>query len=139
MMKKNILFLNLFLLATIFIYSFTSPDFDLKESKERGEEIYINYCLTCHMEDGKGIPGIYPPLAQADYLMENKERAIHQTIFGANGPMVVNGVTYNQEMLPQGLNDQQTADVLNYVRNTWENKGEIVTPEEVAKVRAQGK
>jgi len=45
----------------------------LKESIERGKDIYITNCLTCHLDQGEGIEGVYPPLAKADYLMADKK------------------------------------------------------------------
>ncbi|NJO02618.1 MAG: c-type cytochrome, partial [Bacteroidia bacterium] len=59
----------------------------LKESIKRGKGVYETYCISCHMEQGEGIEGVFPPLAQADYLMADKTRSIHQTIFGVEGEM----------------------------------------------------
>ena len=89
------------------------------------------------MANGKGVPAVYPPLAQADYLLADKERAIRQALYGMEGEMVVNGQTYNSVMPPQDLTDQEAADVLNYIYNSWGNSGEPVTPEEVAAQRTQ--
>ena len=63
--------------------------------------------------------------------MADKARSINQIIKGASGEMTVNGKTYNGEMPGVDLTDEQVSDVLNYIRNSWENKGEAVTPTEV--------
>lgn len=102
---------------------------------ERGKEIYVSQCQTCHMENGEGIEGVYPPLAKSDYLMADKKRSIVQVLEGASGEMVVNGVTYYGFMAGFSLNDKEVSDVLNYIRNSWANKGEPVKPEEVKSVR----
>jgi nitrite reductase (NO-forming) len=52
-------------------------------------------------------------------------------LYGAKGEMKVNGKTYNTEMVGIELTDQQTSDVLNYIRNSFGNKGAAITPEEV--------
>ncbi|GAB1444916.1 hypothetical protein MASR2M41_05620 [Flammeovirgaceae bacterium] len=65
---------------------------DLKVSRVRGKEIFIGNCITCHMQNGEGIEGVYPPLAKSDYLMADKIRRIKQVLEGASGPMVVNGI-----------------------------------------------
>ena len=101
----------------------------------RGQEIYTNNCVTCHMQSGEGIESVYPPLAKSDYLMGNKTRAIKQVLEGAIGAMTVNGVKYNGFMTGFNLNDQEVSDVLNYIRNTWGNKGEAITPQEVKSAR----
>jgi nitrite reductase (NO-forming) len=87
------------------------------------------------MQNGEGIDGVYPPLAKSDYLMEDKTRAIKQVLEGAIGSMTVNGIKYNGFMTGFPLNDQEVSDVLNYIRNSWDNKGEIVLPEEVKAAR----
>jgi mono/diheme cytochrome c family protein len=109
--------------------------FDLKASIERGKEIYTLQCLSCHMENGEGMDGAFPPLAKADYLMKDKKRSIQQVIYGASGEMVVNGKTYNGEMPAFDLTDQEVSDVLNFIRNSWGNKGEAITPETVRAAR----
>jgi len=105
--------------------------FDLKASIERGKEVYNTQCITCHMEKGEGIEGVFPPVAKSDYLMADKNRSIKQILEGASGEMTVNGKTYNGEMPAIDLTDEQVSDVLNYVRNSWGNKGAAVTPAEV--------
>jgi nitrite reductase (NO-forming) len=133
-MKKKLILGTCLVAVWLSIAAF-SADFNLQESVKRGKEVYINNCITCHMENGEGIPAVFPPLVNSDYLNTDKERAIHQTLFGASGTMVVNGITYNGVMLPSELNDQQAADVLNYIFQSWGNNGPVVKPEEVKKVR----
>ena len=113
----------------------TVQKFDLKASIERGKDVYTAYCLSCHMEQGTGIEGVYPPLAQADYLMADKKRSIQQVLYGANTEMKVNSKSYTTPMNGFDLTDEQVSDVLNYVRNSWKNKGAAVTPAEVKAVR----
>lgn len=125
--------------AIIFLLSFLSfqqkPAFDLKASIARGQEVYVAQCLSCHMEKGEGIEEVYPPLAKADYLMADKKRSIVQVLYGASGEMKVNGKVYNLEMTGFDLTDQEASDVLNYIRNSWGNKGAAVTPEEIKAAR----
>lgn len=87
------------------------------------------------MENGEGIEGVYPPLAKSDYLMADKKRSMVQVSEGASGEMIVNGVTYYGFMTGFPLNDKEVSDVLNYIRNSWGNKGEPVKPEEVKSAR----
>ena len=131
-MISRIMLFSVFLFAGIISLSFQEkPKFNLKESIERGKDIYITNCLTCHLDQGEGIEGVYPPLAKADYLMADKKRSIQQVLYGAQGEMKVNGQVYSAEMVGVPLSDQQTSDVLNYIRNSFGNKGAAVTPEDV--------
>lgn len=133
---KKLIALCFILTATLTLLSFQQkPTFDLKASIKRGEEIYLTYCISCHLDQGQGIDEVYPPLAKSDYLMADKKRSIRQVLQGATGEMKVNGKIYNQEMSGFDLTDQEVSDVLNYIRNTWGNKGEAVKPEEVKAAR----
>lgn len=113
------------------------PSFDLKASITRGKEVYATYCITCHMENGEGIESVYPPLAKADYLMADKKRSIMITLKGLSGEIKVNGVTYNADMTSFDLTDQEVSDVLNYIRNSFGNKGDAVKPDDVKLLRNQ--
>lgn len=107
-------------------------DKELKESIERGKVIYTDFCITCHLETGEGVEFTFPPLANSDYLMNNREASIKGVKYGQRGELIVNGVTYNNTMMPLGLEDEEIADVMNYVLNSWGNSGaKMVTVEEV--------
>jgi len=110
----------------------------LEDRFARGKALYQGTCSTCHQADGSGLPGVFPPLADSDYLMADKERSIRIVLEGLSGPIVVNGETYNSVMPPlANLTDHEIADVLTYVRVNFGNGGTPVEDEEVAKVRAE--
>jgi nitrite reductase (NO-forming) len=135
-MKIKFLLLGAVALASSSFLTFTnSPQFDLKASIARGQDVYATQCMSCHMENGEGIEDAFPPLAKSDYLMKDKKRSIKIILEGQTGEIKVNGKTYNGDMPALDLSDQEVSDVLNYVRNTWSNKGEAVTPEEVKALR----
>ena len=123
-------------LLGICLLSFQKPaSFDLKASITRGKEVYTNYCVSCHMEQGEGLEDLYPPVAKSDYLMADKKRSIVQVLKGVTGEIKVNGKTYNGDMSGFDLTDQEVSDVLNYIRNSFGNKGVAVTPAEVKVAR----
>jgi mono/diheme cytochrome c family protein len=130
MNRSSTLIIGTLVALSTALFSFDQK-FDLKASIARGKEVYTTQCMTCHMEQGEGIEGAFPPLAKSDYLMADKKRSIHQVLHGLSGEIKVNGVTYNGEMAAIELTDQELSDVLNYVRNSWGNKGDAVTPEDV--------
>ncbi len=107
----------------------------LASSIERGETIYNDFCVQCHMADGKGIKQTFPPLSGSNWLTDKREESIRAVKFGQSGEILVNGEPYNSVMIPMGLSDEEVADVLNYVMNSWENtEDDMVTPEEVSGV-----
>lgn len=111
---------------------FLIQDKELKESIQRGKDIYNDFCITCHLESGEGVENTFPPLAKSDYLMNNREASIKGVKYGQRGELIVNGVTYNNTMMPLGLENEEIVDVMNYVLNSWGNSGsKMVTIEEV--------
>ncbi|MEM7200359.1 MAG: copper-containing nitrite reductase [Planctomycetota bacterium] len=105
------------------------------ERMEMGQHVYAQICLACHQANGQGIPVAFPPLAKSDFLMADKERSIEAVVKGLQGKITVNGKDFNSVMPAVKLTDEQVANVLTYVRNSWGNEGEAVTPQEVAALR----
>jgi len=136
-MKTKYFFTRLSLLFILFYIftSFVQPDPSFEASMKRGKDLYILHCQSCHMENGEGVVGITPPLAKADYMLADRSRAIKETIFGVSGKMVINGEAYYGYMPAIYIDDQETADVLTYIFNSWGNQDKPFTANEVAKVR----
>jgi len=105
---------------------------------EKGKGVFLQTCFVCHQSNGEGIPGQIPPLAKSDYLMADKTRSIRAVLQGQSGEIVVNGKKYNGIMTPLNyLTDQDIANVLTYVRNSFGNQGDAVTPDEVRLIRSE--
>ena len=99
---------------------------------EKGKLVFMQTCAVCHQTNGQGLPQVFPPLAGSDFLMADKARSIRIVLRGMSGPISVNGTTYDSVMPPVvQLTDEQVANVLTYVRNSWGNTGEAVAPDEV--------
>lgn len=114
----------------------TKQEDPLKESVLRGSEIYTDFCMQCHLPNGEGVENTFPPLAKSDYLILNREASIRGIKFGMQGEIIVNGKKYNSNMTPMGLEDDEIADVMNFISNSWGNKNnKIVTEEEVSKIK----
>ena len=123
-------------ILSIISLSAASQNSSLKESMERGSEIYTDFCVSCHLPNGEGAGRVYPPLAKSDYLIKNREASIRAIKFGLSGDIVVNGKKYNSAMTPLGLSDDEIADVMNYINNSWGNKNDkMVTVAEVSKIK----
>ena len=105
----------------------------------RGREIYLGLCFACHLPDGTGLAGVFPPLAGSDFLLADRDRAIRIVLKGLIGPVTVNGVTFNSAMPPleTTLAEQQIADVLTYVTGEWGNRGTPCSVEEVHRVKQE--
>ena len=122
---------SLFILVPFFIYSQESS---LSISMKSGKSLYEDFCLRCHMPNGKGIEGVYPPLAKSDFLFKNIEESIKAIKFGGiEGEIIVNGVKYNSKMEKMGLYDDEIADVMNYTLNSWGNKYDTIIKEDYVK------
>jgi nitrite reductase (NO-forming) len=133
-MVKKALIVTVLLTSTCWLVF--SQSNSLAQSIKRGQEVFNITCKNCHKENGLGQEGVYPPLAKSDFLAKDAKRAIGIVMNGLNGEITVNGKKYNLDMPAQTqLNDQQIADVLNFVRNSWGNKGKVVTTKQVTTLR----
>ncbi len=101
-----------------------------------GKAIYDTYCLTCHQADGKGVPGMNPPIAKTDWVLGDKTRLITVLLKGLKTPININGQTYDNPMPSHAfLTDVEIANVLTYIRSNFGNKAEAITAAEVKTVR----
>jgi len=93
----------------------------LAEKIKLGKDIYTKTCFACHQANGEGIANAFPPLAKSDYLNADVNRTINIVLKGKTGEITVNGKKYNSVMTKQTLTDDEIADVLTYVYNSWGN------------------
>jgi nitrite reductase (NO-forming) len=104
---------------------------------DAGRVLYNGTCSVCHQPHGEGLEGVFPPLANSDYLMEDTRRAIEIVLNGLTGPVTVNGSPFNSVMPPMSqLNDDEIANILTYSLNNWGNEGDVVSSGDVSEVRA---
>ena len=105
----------------------------------KGKAVYTQYCLSCHQVDGGGVDGMNPTLSKTTWVLGDKTRLTKVLLNGLQG-VDIDGEEYNNVMPSQDyLTDQQMADVLTYVRNSFGNKASAVTLAEVKAVRVAGK
>ena len=135
-MKKQLL-LYLFVLSCLVLgaQENESEASLLTQSIERGSLLYQDFCVTCHLPDGKGVKKVFPPLDNSDFLTTKRTESIRAIKFGQKGEILVNDVVYNSVMVSPGLSDDEIADVMNYILNSWSNSNtKRVSPLEVSKV-----
>ncbi len=106
-----------------------------------GRLIYEMACLPCHQPDGKGLPETYPPLMGSDWVRGDKTRVIKIVLHGLTGPLTVAGqpfVMTNPVPMPSmaGLDDQQIADVLTFIRGDYGSGAPPVLSADVKALRA---
>ena len=104
----------------------------IEDSYNRGQMLYDDFCVRCHLPDGAGEVGLIPPLASADFL-QDIEATVHSIKYGLHGPITVNGVRYNNTMAPMGLENNEIADITNYILNSWGNTTDVIITEAYVK------
>ena len=112
-----------------------APKRTLVEKINVGKQIFGTTCFACHQSEGQGITGTFPPLAKSDFLNSNPKRAINTILHGLSGEIMVNGKKFNSVMPSQNLSDDEIANVLTYIYNSWGNNKTEVTPEMVKALR----
>lgn len=109
-----------------------------KKTMTDGKKVYDAYCLACHQADGGGVPRLNPPLQRTSFVLGDKKKLIEIVLKGMNEEIEIDGEVYDNNMSAHSfLTDQQVADVLTYVRNSFTNKASAVTPAEVKAVRSK--
>lgn len=106
---------------------------------EEGRALFLFNCAPCHQPTGVGMKGVFPPLAGSDFISGNsKETVLGTVLSGRTGKLVVNGVEYNNVMPAMShLKDEQIAQILSFVYNSWENPGGMIAAHEVTEIRGR--
>jgi mono/diheme cytochrome c family protein len=100
--------------------------------------LYRRNCANCHQADGTGLGDLYPPLANSDYLRANKTAVICSIRYGQQGPIQVNGKTYNRVMPAQlQLSALEVAEITTYIYSQWGNDKRLVTGKEAEALLAK--
>jgi mono/diheme cytochrome c family protein len=137
-MKKAMLAVIIFFIATAF--AFQQQPAGLKAAIARGKSVYEAYCLACHQHDGSGVENMNPPLVKTKWVLGDKKVLTKIVLKGLQGGEIeIDGDKFHNPMPPQEsvLKDQEIADVLTYVRNSFGNKASMVTAAEVKAMRAK--
>lgn len=100
-----------------------------------GKEIYAKHCVACHQQDAMGVKGIFPPLKESDYFLEDPKRAIHNILFGQNEGITVNGEKYKSLMPPVKISDAEVVQVVNYLLQEVNKIDQEITLKDVLWVR----
>ncbi len=105
----------------------------------QGERLYGQHCASCHGEQGEGLGQLIPPLAKSDYLAQHAGSLACIVRQGLRGPIVVNGVSYNQVMLGvqdtathRHLSPAQITNLLNFLESHWGNHPGPAGPRTIA-------
>ena len=110
----------------------------MQDQINAGKALFNGTCSVCHQASGSGLEGVFPPLAKSDFLNADVTRAIGVVIQGLSGKLKVNGKEYDSVMPPMNqLNDDEVANILTYVLNSWDNKGGQIKTSDVKAVRAK--
>ena len=124
-----------YLLSLGIFFNYLFQNKTKKESIKAGSEIYQDFCVQCHLSTGIGVFGVFPPLKASDYLLENTNLSIAGIKYGLKGKIIVNNEEYNGVMIRQGLDNEEVADVMNYILNEWGNETTVfITPNQVSKI-----
>lgn len=88
-----------------------------------GAQVYAARCVACHQATGKGLPGVFPPLAGSSWVTGDADTVLQIALRGLTGPIEVLGATYDGAMpaFAEQLSDEELAAVLTHVRSQWGN------------------
>jgi putative membrane-bound dehydrogenase-like protein len=104
---------------------------------ERGAAVFAEACASCHQAHGGGQDGKAPTLRGTRYVVGDEPRLMKILLHGLAGPVVIDGQTWNQEMPRYEGTDDDLAAVLTYIRRSWGNGADPITPSQVTNQRTQ--
>ncbi len=115
------------------------------ESFNRGKALFHGEaaCFGCHGPQGEGVTGLGPPLDASEWVTGKPDVLAKILLHGLTGPITVSGTEYSTPADMPGLyqnptfTDQKIADIMNYARNEWSNKADLVKPELIKELRAK--
>jgi mono/diheme cytochrome c family protein len=95
--------------------------------------LYLDHCSGCHQAQGRGIPGVFPPLAGNGVVLARDPADILKVVLGG---VPAQGKYTPMPSFASQLTDKGIADLANYIRTSWGNTAPPnVTPAMVAKLR----
>lgn len=102
-----------------------------------GGQIYADECSGCHTANGKGIANMFPSLNGSAIVQQTDPTSLlHVVLRGARSVGTDKAPT--APAMPSFswiLKDDQIANVLTYIRNSWGNKAPPVSASQVSKQR----
>lgn len=101
-------------------------------SNPLGKKLYVSTCAACHQQNGQGLPGAFPPLADSPIVKDKNPELLIQIIIQGYDARSEYGVMPG---LGGILSNEDIAAIATYERSSWGNDAPPVTPEEVEKVR----
>ncbi len=113
-------------------------------SVARGKIVYLQNCQDCHGEDGNGVTALAPPLNKSEIVNGNKTVMISILLKGLSGPVKIAGHLYKAPEISgempgfadnKDFTDDDLAQVMNFVRRSWQNKGDKVNAVDVKNLR----
>ena len=96
-----------------------------------GKKLFARNCINCHQGSGLGLAGVFPPLADSQWVLGSEERLVKLVWNGLQGVIQVKGESYNGIMPAfEGLlTELQMAAVLTYIRQEWGNNASEISLE----------
>lgn len=116
----------------------------LKQKYPEGVKLFASTCQTCHGEDGNGLKSVAPPLNESEWVTGDKTKLVSIVLFGLTGPIQVKGKLYEKPEISaempgignnEEISDQQLAELLSFIRGSWNNQSGEVRPQDIRRVR----
>ena len=99
------------------------------EQFRQGQEVYAANCADCHRSNGEGLSNVFPSLQKEAFVVGDPNPVIQLILEGRKAKVG------HMPSWKNTLTDQQIAGVITFIRQSWGNQAEAVTPEMVAKNR----
>jgi mono/diheme cytochrome c family protein len=102
-----------------------------------GKRLFAQQCATCHLLDGKGHAPYIAPLTGNPTIADADPSSLINITLNGSSRIVVAGMpdAYRMPQFRVLLRDDEIAQIVSYIRQSWGNLATPVTPDAVAKIR----
>lgn len=120
----------------------------LEREFPKGAAIFQSVCQNCHGKDGNGIASLAPPLNNSEWVKGDKNKLILIVLYGLTGPVKVDGKLYKAPEINGDMpgifenkefSDADIAQLLNFIRSSWNNTGEKISEADITHTRNKHK
>jgi mono/diheme cytochrome c family protein len=107
------------------------------DTRKPGSLLYLDNCAACHRPDGLGYERVFPRLAGNPVVMAPEAISLATIVLEGSLTPRTNATPAQFAMPPFAwrLNDQDVADLVNFIRSSWGNRSGPIAAEDVARLR----
>jgi mono/diheme cytochrome c family protein len=102
-----------------------------------GRELYADRCAACHLGSGEGVPQLFSRLSNTPLVSNADVTSLIRIVLAGSMTGTTDAAPTGPAMpsFAWNMSDEEVANVLTYVRNSWDNAAPAVSASDVTRLR----